>query len=272
MSKLDDIQKSLASMKSPAKKAAKKAAKPASNQAANPKAKTLVKQDKKKLPVSYNTDTAELTSKEELFCQHVLKGDNDSDAYRAAYNTGSMKPETVNRASHTLRKKYKITARIAYLRDLAAQAAVITESQVLQEAAKIAFSDIRKAFDSTGALLYPHQWPDEVAGSIKSIKVVEMAGGMEVNAEDGSVQSVPMYVKEVQFWDKNAALEKLFKHMGLYEKDNRQKADAFATAFARLPIEAQLLITEKLHAIAGPINRPIISGSSDTGAGRRTTH
>ena len=31
-------------------------------------------------------------------------------------------------------------------------------------------------------------------------------------------------VKKVKFWDKGAALEKLFKNFGMYQKDNEQKS------------------------------------------------
>jgi hypothetical protein len=30
---------------------------------------------------------------------------------------------------------------------------------------------------------------------------------------------------KVKLWDKNAALEKALKHLGLYERDNRQKSE-----------------------------------------------
>lgn len=39
---------------------------------------------------------------------------------------------------------------------------------------------------------------------------------------------------EVQVHDKAAAMEKLFKHMGLYEKDNDQKADPFKAMLMRV--------------------------------------
>ena len=44
------------------------------------------------------------------------------------------------------------------------------------------------------------------------------------------------YGIEVQMHDKGAAMERLFKHLGLYERDNEQKTDP---------------LTSLLHAIAG---------------------
>lgn len=39
---------------------------------------------------------------------------------------------------------------------------------------------------------------------------------------------------EVKMQDKSAALEKVFKHLGLYEKDNQQKTDPLASLLARV--------------------------------------
>lgn len=42
------------------------------------------------------------------------------------------------------------------------------------------------------------------------------------------------YGIEVQMHDKGAAMEKLFKHLGLYERDNQQKTDPLASLLARV--------------------------------------
>lgn len=42
------------------------------------------------------------------------------------------------------------------------------------------------------------------------------------------------YGIEIKMQDKGAALEKLFKHLGLYEKDNQQKADPLAALLRRI--------------------------------------
>jgi len=113
----------------------------------------------------------------------------------------------------------------------------ITLAGVLTELRGIVHSDLRKCFNrETGALLPPHLWPDDVARAMASVKVVEMAGAMKVGA-DGSVEHVPMYTKEVKFWDKNAALTNAMKHLGAFEEDNKQRrplADMDAEALDRL--------------------------------------
>jgi phage terminase small subunit len=103
----------------------------------------------------------------------------------------------------------------------------ISFAGLLRELHAMAHTDPRAVFDSaTGALLAPHLWPDEVARSISSVKVVEIAGGL-------GAEHIPAFVKEVKFWDKNSAIEKAMRHLGLFEKDNRQVGEGFAERLVR---------------------------------------
>jgi len=57
-----------------------------------------------------------LTSKQELFSQEYVKGNNASDAYRKAYNVSkNSKQATVWRSAHEVLKNHKVTARIKAL-------------------------------------------------------------------------------------------------------------------------------------------------------------
>ena len=66
---------------------------------------------------------------------------------------------------------------------------------------------------------------------------------------DGSPQTV-MRMAKIKFWDKNSALEKLFKHMGLFEADNRQKNPFFGD-LANLPLPLVQLIQQRLIVAIG---------------------
>ena len=57
-----------------------------------------------------------LTSKQEAFAQAIADGMNQSDAYRKAYNAGSMKYQTINSKSCILLKDGKVMARVDQLR------------------------------------------------------------------------------------------------------------------------------------------------------------
>jgi phage terminase small subunit len=58
-----------------------------------------------------------LTSKQEKFCQGVAAGMNNSEAYRSAYDTRKMKPETVQNKAYAMAKRGEIQARIEELRE-----------------------------------------------------------------------------------------------------------------------------------------------------------
>lgn len=57
-----------------------------------------------------------LTPKQEKFCQGVVQGMSQADAYRAAYNAEGMKPETIQQNASRLIKSSKIAARVEELR------------------------------------------------------------------------------------------------------------------------------------------------------------
>ena len=67
-----------------------------------------------------------LTQKQESFCLAYIETGNASEAYRQVYDTGKMKPETINRNAKALMDDSKITARLDELRAPAREAAQLT--------------------------------------------------------------------------------------------------------------------------------------------------
>ena len=68
-----------------------------------------------------------LTPKQEAFCQAIVAGQNQSDAYRAAYKVGkSTKPETVNQAASRIMADSNVAARVEELRKPVIAAAQMT--------------------------------------------------------------------------------------------------------------------------------------------------
>ncbi|MGH9961292.1 MAG: terminase small subunit [Pyrinomonadaceae bacterium] len=159
---------------------------------------------------------AKLTEKKAKFCVKVVELLEQSAAYRAVYDTSRMKASTVHRKASQLMKNPLVSARVAELRAKAAERAEVNTADVIREAARIAFADVRKLFDERGRLRPVHKLPDDVAAAIASIE-----HGM-------------LGVVKVKCWDKNPALEKLMKHLGLFKEDNRQKIDAIADLMAAI--------------------------------------
>ena len=57
-----------------------------------------------------------LTHKQEMFCLAYIETGNASEAYRRAYDSSKMKPESVYESASRLLADVKITARLAQLR------------------------------------------------------------------------------------------------------------------------------------------------------------
>lgn len=110
----------------------------------------------------------------------------------------------------------------------------ITQDRVLEEIAKIAFLDLRKLFTGFGTLLEPGEWDDDIAGAVASIEAVTRRTG-ETNP-DGT--KVVEYVTKIRAWDKLQALDKLARHLGLFddpEEGDEKVADALREIADKLP-------------------------------------
>ncbi len=83
-----------------------------------------------------------LTPKQERFCLEYLKCGNASEAYRLAYNTEKMKPESVNRKAKELIDNGKIAARLAELNSKAVTDAVMTRQEALERLSRFARTDL----------------------------------------------------------------------------------------------------------------------------------
>jgi len=70
------------------------------------------------------------------------------------------------------------------------------------------------AHDITGQPIPLHLLPEDIAAAIQDM-TVQTRG------------DVKLY--EFRFCDRNSALDKLMKHLGLYEKDNRQAGDGLVS-------------------------------------------
>lgn len=157
---------------------------------------------------------ANLTPKQERFCQAYIKTGNATEAYRAAYDCGRMKPETVNRAAKQLLDNSKITTRIKELQAQYIRQNDLSPDKVLKEWAAIGFSDIRQLLNENGGLLPVSQWPDSVSAAVAAVKIRQ---------EPTQGDDPPADIIELKLWPKTNALDALSKNLGLFEKDNAQK-------------------------------------------------
>lgn len=74
-----------------------------------------------------------LTTKQENFCLAYIETGNASEAYRTAYDTAKMKPESINRKAKELLDNGKITARVNELQQDVRTKHDITVMKLLEE-------------------------------------------------------------------------------------------------------------------------------------------
>lgn len=144
-------------------------------------------------------------ARHEAFAQGVARGLTADQAYEAA----GYKPNRHNAAR--LKTNEHIASRIEEIVSAGAAIAEIDVARTLKELVRLGTSDIRKLFDANGQLRAIHDMDDDTAAAISAIEVVAKPG---LPDEDGN-RDVE-YVHKIKLWDKNSALEKIGKHLGMY--------------------------------------------------------
>lgn len=153
-----------------------------------------------------------LTAREELFCRHYIKTLSLKDA---AILAGFSKRTPFNAGSRLASKPY-IQARIEQLRKEIQDEIVVDATSVLREYKKLAFSNIQDI------MLEGMQFEDikalraDVGSAIESVAIerrTTIVGEAEVVTEN----------VKIKMHNKISALDAIGRHLGLFEKDNKQQ-------------------------------------------------
>lgn len=176
-----------------------------------------------------------LSPRQELFISEYLV---DLNATQAAIRAG-YSAKTARKQASRLLSNVDISQRITEKRQKQAANTGLSVERVLKEAMRLAFFDIRKLTDSEGNPIPVHQLDADTAAAIQ---------GLELATERGpDKESGPTIVRKYKIADKNSAIERLFKHLGLFEKDNKQSnpGDAMAAFLAELSARGSRLPISK---------------------------
>lgn len=149
-----------------------------------------------------------LTIKQEKFCNRYIECGDASEAYRFAYNTENMKPESVHRKAKELIDNVKVSARVKELQDEIKKKSDITKDKVLAEFAKIAFSSIAHLHNTWIERKEFETLTEDQKASIKSISTRVQ----KIKVGDNEYADVE-YVK-IELYDKLKALENINKMQG----------------------------------------------------------
>jgi phage terminase small subunit len=149
----------------------------------------------------------DLEPKQELFVKEYLV---DLNATKAAIRAGYSETSASQIGSENLAKP-KIQEAIQKAKEARAKRTEITADRVLREIARIAFSDLGQIMDFTGEQVKLRPAKDIASSARRAISSVKVKRHFEGVGEDAR----EVEVTEFKLWSKEAALEKLCKHLGL---------------------------------------------------------
>lgn len=148
-----------------------------------------------------------LKGKQQVFVDEYLK---DLNASKAALRAG-YSPKTAAKTGFENLQKPEISAAIQAAMRARGERTKITADRVLEEIARLSFFDPRKLFNADGSPKPISELDDSTAAAITGLEAVNIG-----NSDVGVGQ-----VLKYKIADKNAAIEKLCKHLGLYNEQSR---------------------------------------------------
>lgn len=146
---------------------------------------------------------ANLTPKQQRFVEEYLI---DLNGTQAALRAGYAESGAAVEASRLLRNA-KVVEELNKGRQKLSERLEISQERILQEYARIGFSDLRNVLDEDGKLKSPKDWDDDMAGAIASLEV-----NVVVGSDDAGV-----HTHKIKTWDKPKALDAMAKHLGMFE-------------------------------------------------------
>lgn len=155
-----------------------------------------------------------LTPKQETFCQRYLEMGNASEAYRLSYDVKKATDKTVWESASKLLADPKVTARVNELKEIHLKRHSVNVHRVLQEYSRLAYLDIRKAFNEDGTLKPVHELDSDTAAAIAGIDVVENQAAASIGSD--GIKIINSYTKKLKFVDKKGALDSLAKYLGMF--------------------------------------------------------
>lgn len=151
-----------------------------------------------------------LTPKQQRF---VDEYQIDLNATQAAIRAGYATGKSAEVQGVRLLGNAKVAKAISDAQERRSKRLEVDADRILRELMRIGMSDVRKLFTEDGQLRLPNDFDDDIAAAIASIEVVTH------QQPGGSDKTHIEHVHKIKLWDKNAALDKLMRHLGAYAPD-----------------------------------------------------
>lgn len=156
-----------------------------------------------------------------LFVQFYIA--NGGNATQAAIAAGYAEKSAGSKGAQLL-KEVKVAEAIdlkrAEILVRLQESTEVTVERTLMEVGRLAFADVGSFFDEAGQLRPLHTLPAGVRAAIASFEFEAITAGK------GDEAIVVGNVRKVKLNDKNSALDKAMKYLGLFKKDNEQQPAA----------------------------------------------
>ncbi len=175
-----------------------------------------------------------LTPKQEKFCQRLVETDKPSESYRHAYDAENMSDEAVAVEACRLQDNPNVALRIEELRHLHLKRHQVTVDRVVAELSRLAFLDIRKAFDENGNLKPITEMDDDTAAAIAGLEVEvrriaeEADEQLEGQPHGGALKrqhATTARLHKIKLIDKKGALDSLARHLGMFTDKVKLEGD-----------------------------------------------
>lgn len=185
----------------------------------------------KKKASSLNRNENGLTEKQQDFA-NLYRGDPDcmgnaAACYRKLHP--KAKDSTCEANGYKILRNAQVAAFLERKRLEAEKSADVTQARVLEELAHLVFLDPRDFFTEDGRLKRIHELDGRAARALASIETtrrrVPGSDREELEFEE---------VSKIRFWDKGSSIERAMKHLGMYERDNAQRANPIESLLDRI--------------------------------------
>lgn len=156
------------------------------------------------------------TPRQKRFADEYLIDMNATKAYFRAGYKASNESVAAACASRLLRNA-KVSSYIRQRQEILSKRTYIDQERIIREYARIAFYDIRKAFDESGCYKEIKDLDDDLAASISRFKVRQTYAG------SGARRKSIGKIVSMNFMDRRAALYDLGRHLGMFGKEVTMK-------------------------------------------------
>jgi phage terminase small subunit len=161
--------------------------------------------------------TRALTPKQEAFARAVLTEDSYSDAYRKAYAPKKMSDVAINKEASKLMARPDIAGRVAELRQVVADAAVMKKREWIEMLTNMARADVRRMFDNHGNPKEITDLDAAEANIVAGFEVVENFAGK------GEEKVLAGYTRKYRLTQKLDVLKELGEALGFYPDPKRKE-------------------------------------------------